>query len=356
MLASRPLALVLTLVALALPASVAAAKPVPEGGLIPGVVVAPPLGLALHDDVVSAQGGAIASTQPVPGAVENLTTAGGERVVVKISSGYVPDPAFNQELVAFLDSLLHGHELDGLIVFVVLPREMSGVCGGPAAACYFPTRNTMYIVGEASYGGFPTSYVVAHEYGHRIAHARRNPPFGGEALSWGTKRWATQERVCPGFFQGKYFPGSEGRDYLRNPGEAFAEAYAWYHFGSALVDWEFIGSLRPNAAAYAAIERDVLEPWAPTKSELPGSLTRPHARKAYPLTIENDGMLQVRMTAGSDVGVGLLDSRGRLVAVAAKPGTTHERLNYLVCGQRKLKLVVEAGQQPGDYRLQVSQP
>lgn len=357
MLARRLSTLAAVLVVVACTASAAVAKPVPEGALIPGVVSPPPLGLTLHGDVVGATSGAeISLTQPTPGVVEQFTTAGGSRVTVKIVAGYAPEPAYSQSVVTFLDSLLHGAELDGLTVFVVLPEEMRATCGGPAAACYFTERDTMYIVGEASYGGFPTSYVVAHEYGHRLADARRNTPFGGGALAWGTKRWASVERVCPGFFQRKYVPGSQGRDYLRNPGEAFAEAYAWLNFGPQLVAWEFIGSLRPNAAAYTAIERDVLEPWAPTKFELEGRLTRRGARKTYPLQTQNDGLLKVQMTGGGDLAVGLLDARGRLVAASAKPRTSRERFNFLVCGTRKAKLIVEATGASGDYRLQVSQP
>jgi hypothetical protein len=346
------------LVALACTATAAAAKPAPEGGLIPGVVNPPPFGLTLRDDVIAAPpGAAIAAAPPVPGVSEEFTTASGAHVKVKIVAGYTPDPAYSQSVVAFLDSLLHGAELDGLTVFVVLPEEMRATCGGPAAACYFPKRNTMYIVGEASYGGFSTSYVVAHEYGHRIAHFRRNPPFPGGALAWGTKRWASQERVCRKTVQGEYAPGSqEGRDYYRNPGEAFAEAYAWYHYGSELVGWEYASSLRPNAASFAAIERDVLEPWAPTKFELKGSLSRPRARKVYPLRIENDGWVKVQISGGGDLDIGLLDSRGRFIAVSIKPGTARDRLNFLACGERKLKLVVEDVRLPGEYRLQVSQP
>lgn len=333
-----------------------AARVQPSGTFIPGVVEPPPPGLTLHDDVVWHSPAAdTAAAGAASGDVQDIPTADGLHVVVETSPHYEPSLEYDEGLVAFLDSLLHGNELNHLRVYVATPSEMKLSCGGLAAACFIPDEGRIYIVGEESFGGYPTSYVLAHEYGHRIEAKRRNAPFPGGALAWGTKRWAGEERVCQGVLAGEYAPGDEGRYYFSDPGEAFAEAYAWSQFGSGVVEWRWAPSLRPNAAAYAAIRRDILSPWAPELLERRGRLTSGRARHTYALRPKSDGSVQVTMTGSGGLDLGLFDSRGRLLAIAAGRSSS-ERLNYVVCGERKLRLVVLGSRPPGEYRLKISLP
>jgi hypothetical protein len=338
-------------------ASVAPAASVqPSGTFTPGAVQPPPPGLTLHGDVVwrsPGAGPAAASAGDVD--VQNIPTADGLHVRVETSPHYLPSLEYDEGLVGFLDSLLHGNELNNLRVYVATPSEMSHFCGGLAAACFIPNEGRIYIVGEESFGGFPTTYVLAHEYGHRIEAKRRNPPFPGGPLAWGTKRWASVEGVCRGALAGRYAPGNEGRYYFENPGEAFAESYAWSQFGSGIVEWRWAPSLHPNVAAYAAIRSDVLDPWAPEELERQGRLTSRRARHAYTLRPKGDGRLQVRMTGSGGLDIGLFDSRGRLLAVSARRSSS-ERLHYVVCGDRNLRLVVLGSNPPGRYRLKISLP
>jgi hypothetical protein len=336
-------------------AAVAAAAQ-PSGTFTPGVVEPPPLGLALHNDVVwrgSAASLAAASAANVD--VQNIPTADGLQVRVETSPHYEPSLEYDEGLVAFLDSLTHGNELNNHKVYVATPSEMKHFCGGLAAACFLPNEGRIYIVGQESFGGFPTTYVLAHEYGHRIEAKRRNPPFPGGPLYWGTKRWASVEGVCKGVENGKYAPGNEGRYYFENPGEAFAETYAWSQFGAGIVEWRWAPSLHPSAAAYAAVRNDVLNPWAPEELEMQGNLSGARDHHAYRLRPKSDGLLQVSVSGSGALELGLFDARGRLLATSAKRGSG-KRLNYLVCGNRNLRLVVLSSRPPGRYRLQVSMP
>jgi hypothetical protein len=347
-----PAAIALACLALAAPAG--AAGP-PVGNFTPGVVEPPPPGRSLDGDVVL-DPPAIAVSSALQGApdVERIGTADGDTVIVETSPSYVPDLGYDEELVAFLDSLLHGHELDRLHVYVATPSEMRAHCGGAAAACYLPQANTITIVGQESYAGLPTSYAVAHEYGHRVESARRNPPFPGGALYWGTKRWASVEHVCQGALNGIFAPGDEGKYYFSNPGEAFAESFAWYHYGHSVLGWRWDPRLKPNAAAYAAIRADVLEPWRPTVIEDSGVLSRRGARKAYPVRPESDGWVQVQTRGSGDVDIGLYKGND-LVAESAHDGS-NESINYVACGEHKLKLVVFAYRAQSRYELTLKTP
>jgi hypothetical protein len=51
-------------------------------------------------------------------------------------------------------------------------------------------------------------------------------------VAFGPKRWATYEQVCAGVLSRpqRYFPGDQARNYVRNPGENWAEAYAQFQY------------------------------------------------------------------------------------------------------------------------------
>lgn len=336
-------------------AGTAAAASTPRGDFTPGVVEPPPSGRGLHGDVRRAPALATASALAAGADVQEIPTADGYTVRVETSPGYVPDRGYDEELVAFLDSLVHGSELDGLVVYVALPSEMSSLCGGQAAACYTPSEGRIAIVGQLEYGGIPVAYAVAHEYGHRIEDYRHNPPFRGGPLAWGTKRWASVKHVCQGAVAGIFAPGNEGRRYFLNPGEAFAESYAWSYFGPGLIEWRWDSRLRPNAAAYAAIRADVLEPWRPQHSERQGFIGRRGAQRQYVLRPRYDGWVQVRMQGSGDLDLGLFDKRNHLIASSARDGSS-EKINYVACGQHKLTLVVSAYRARGHFQLRLSTP
>lgn len=339
------------------PGAALAARVQPSGIFTPGVVQPPPLGLTLHNDVVwhsPAAGSAAASVGNAD--VQEIPTADGMRVRVETSPRYQPSLEYDEGLVGFLDSLVHDRELNNLKVYVATASEMKHFCGGLAAACFIPGEGRIYIVGQEEFGGAPTTYVLAHEYGHRIEAKRRNPPFPGGPLLWGTKRWASVMGVCQGTREGKYAPGDEGRRYFEDPGEAFAESYAWSQFGSGIVEWRWAPSLHPNAAAYAALRNDVLHPWVPQELERQGQLTSGRSGHVYRLRPKSDGGLHVAMTGSGDLELGLLDARGKLLAVSSRGSSSRGHLNYLVCGDRNLRLVVRASNPPGRYRLQISMP
>ena len=138
--------------------------------------------------------------------------------------------------------------------------------------------------------------------------------------------------------QGQYVPGAEqSNDYYRNPGEAFAEAYAWYHYGASLVDWEFVSSLRPQSRRLRRDRTRCARTLGTDQARVRRAARSPGERKVDTLRLENDGLVKVRMTGGGDLDIGLLDNRGRFVAVSTRQGTAREKLNFLACGERKLK-------------------
>src|SRR3954447_10679469 len=133
-----------------------------------------------------------------------------------------------QTIATFLGTLPHGDEIGALTVQITTDPEIAVDCGPGAQACYFPGDNRMLISGNDTTGtdGATREFVLAHEYGHHVATHRSNSPFD-PTVDWGTKYWATYEHVCEGVDANQLFPGDEGTHYFENPGEAFAESFAF---------------------------------------------------------------------------------------------------------------------------------
>jgi hypothetical protein len=324
---------------------------------IPGLVSAPPAGVTVTNGALEGAPPALRRAT-ASAAVHTYTAPDGSRVRVQVSNGYAPDPAADQALVDFLGSLLHGGELDGLKVYVATPSEMPRLCSAIAASCFVIRQDLIVVVGEDSYGGLPTDYVLAHEYGHHIERHRKNLPFRGGSLSWGTKRWSTVERICPGVLAGRYSLDPSGSGYFRNPGEAFAESFAYLHY-PGLIPWQWVPSLHPNRAAYRAIRSDVLRPWRHNVRELRrGAVSRGGDRRdliRFRTPLDGGLSLDLRGRGGADLDLTLINARGKRLRQAAGPGA-REHIGYTVCGARRFKARVDAARGAGRYRLLVTRP
>ena len=192
-----------------------------------------------------------AAAGPWPPARQNLPgrtwsggrydVAGGEAVTVFVSDAYSADPTAGQRWANYLGSLVHGSELADVEAHIVTPDEVGDMCGADALGCY---GNDVLIASGEPVEGVSPEQVVAHEYGHHIAHHRANPPW--RAVDWGTKRWATHAGICPRAAQGQVFPGDEDWRYALNPGEAFAESYRILNERRSGADRLQLGDRRPQ--------------------------------------------------------------------------------------------------------------
>lgn len=285
-------------------------------------------------------------------AVAYETTAG-DSVWVSVSKRYTEDSRADRLLVSYIDSLLHGSEIEGLRLMVLRADEIDGKCGAGTAACYFPGLDTIVVVGDDRYGGLPTDYVLAHEYGHRIAQYSANPPFRGGAFWHGPKHWASAEGVCAELRRGRLSIGPSA--YWDFPGENFAEAYAQYHIRGQ-VRWQYAASLRPDRHSFAAIRRDVRQPWL-------GSHVRDLKRRLAPGDVARhtvrtplDGRFTADLYSLDGTRFSMTIGRpGRPIAQASGP-TTDYRLSQMICGQRRVTLTVRAGRGGGAYRLIIDRP
>lgn len=358
---------------LLLPAGAAAAEDLPE--FTPPIVAAPeaPVPGVVRDSVIypeadRAQAGVASKPSGTPTSARRLIraaatykTADGHSVDVQISDGYADNPAGAQALVDYLGTLLHGDELGKLNVYVATALEIPTICGGIAAACYFPGDDTMVIVGEATFGGLPTNFVAAHEYGHHVENHRRNTPW--DPLAWGTKRWATYEGICPRYLAGEIYPGDRFHEYpgsfeafyWQNPGEAYAEAYAKYHGPFRNLLWEWIAGLRPDGGAYERIRQDVESPWRKNGTKAYGLKLRrgKSARKTFPVPLDGKLVIDLRGPKGANFDLFLRDTAGNLLA-RSKGNSSRERIKSFSCGDGKLKFIVDAVKGKGRAKVKVS--
>ena len=269
-----------------------------------------------------------------------------------------------QALARFLGELPHGSEIERLSVIVADKDsdEVGTICGtSQVLACYFSARNLMVVPGDdfvSPVDGAHRRFVVAHEYGHHLANYRRNPPFT-PAIRFGTKRWATHEGICPGLASGRYTLSTAGDNYYDNPGEAFAEAYAFRRFPTGVV-WLWDESLYPDARAHAAIRADAVRPWLRRQRLLRTGrlgMRRRAVTRRVGTPLDGDVSLRLRGEPDGQLNLAVRNARGQLLARAAHFGAG-EQLRVEVCGQRALRVTISRppGRLGGDYRLAIRRP
>ncbi|HYP54842.1 MAG TPA: hypothetical protein VEQ41_00880 [Solirubrobacterales bacterium] len=252
-----------------------------------------------------------------------------------------------REIARFVGTLIHGPEVELLTVQLDTPGQLELECGYGAQACYFPAENRIVLSGEDAPApdGASREYVLAHEYGHHVANHRESVAPFPAAIDWGTPRWSSHEHICQAHRRGAIFPGDEGARYDRNPGEAFAEAFARYRFPDADVKWAWASSLRPDAAALEAIREDTLMPWeGRTRIRLAGA-ARPAGRlglvRSFRTPLDGRISLEPAARVASPFEVSLWSDEGRVLR-SSEPAARRERqLNFTVCGQSRLRVVFE---------------
>jgi hypothetical protein len=283
-------------------------------------------------------GRALTGARSGPGHGGSYTTATGERVTVFVSDAYPVDDTLNQRWADFFARLVHGPELAKVSVYVAPLSELQGTCHSTEAdACYLLSAQQMILPGDVPADSTPVEEIAAHEYGHHIAMNRSNWPW--LAIDWGTKRWASHERVCERAAAHTAFPGDEGANYFRNPGEAFAEAYRVLNgrrapLGSVQLPWIMDG-FEPDSTALALLEQDVRTPWVgSTITHWRGRVGRASVRR---LTVPTprDGYAKFVLRAGRGSALLLFHpTTGKLV------GGARREIRYGVCGERKLRIGV----------------
>ncbi len=276
----------------------------------------------------------------------------GHSVTVLVSGAYGNPDAAAQNLVDFLGTLLHGDELNQLAVFLASPGEVRMECGTGALACYFPAGEEMIVPGH---GGDPRQppreLVIAHEYGHHVAQNRANRPW--RALERGTKRWSTHEGICRGIDRGRIRPFR----YFESPGEAFAEAFAFYRFPN-VIRWQW-DIARPDQNAFDAIRADVISPWTRrTPLGWDGTLEPGRRRDVTLVRTPLDGRLRVELRSppNAEFELRLLAARQGRVLDRATGSGRDQALHYTVCGKRKLRVAVRRLDGGGPFEVEASRP
>src|SRR3954454_844224 len=211
---------------------------------------------AFRDRVIS-RAGPTARAAQIQGVTKRWPAAE-TPITVTVASSFNGDPNVAGTYAAFIGTLPHGSEIDSLKLAVVPAAEINGDCGGQDGdgilACYSGDDQTMIVPGDPPPDStVSVNYVIAHEYGHHIARHRSNAPLS--ALDFGPKRWSSYELVCENTIRGRLAPGDEGVDYLSNPGEAWAEAYARLVFPTEA--WRFTSVLKPTTGSLLAAMADV---------------------------------------------------------------------------------------------------
>lgn len=293
------------------------AAPAHAAAILPLVSRAPSGPIPAGFDRVAGAGAVAAQAA----AVRRFVTPSG--VTVRVRAGNA-GAATVQSYVDFLDSLPHGSELGLLTLDIRAPAAVRAACGGAQGvlACYSPAANTMVVPGReiAASTGLSTAYVIAHEYGHHVARHRRNDPFS--PLDYGPKYWASEQRVCAGVLARRLAPGSEGANYLANPGEAWAESYAQLTYPR--VRWRFSSLLAPDPASRQAALRDVRAPWNGDRIRIFRSSLGPGApSRRFTVILRLDGRFAAALSgpAGADFDLRIA-AGGRVRGTTSAPGST----------------------------------
>lgn len=284
------------------------------------------------------------------------TASTGEPVHVLVSSGYPDGQAIGQRWADFLASLVHGNELGLATVYVVTPGDMRFFCGPQTLGCYW--GNELVFMGETVSGVTPEE-VARHEYGHHVAANRQNPPW--LAVDWGPKRWASAANVCARQQRAEVFPGDEDAHYELNPGEGFAEVYRVLNETKAGLSptWSLVDpSFSPDAAALAAAERDVVEPWSTPVTQVFRARFTQRGPAVWKMSIstplDGNATVSLKFPRGALHELTVLTAGGRVLAKGLWSGGAEKRATATVCGHRSLVLRVARRGPSGRFTLSVT--
>jgi hypothetical protein len=271
------------------------------------------------------------------------------------------DAADPQAIANFVGTLIHGPEVDLLTVQLDTPFQLGFDCGFEAQSCYYGGENRIVLSGDDDLAPDTASreFVLAHEYGHHVAQHRDLPAPFKAAIDWGPERWSSVEHVCQGHRAGALFPGDEGSHYYEDPGEAFAESFAFNRYPEATVKWAWAPALHPTAASLAALRRDTLRPWTGRHSfTVSGRVPRSGAVvQEFPTPF--DGRVSVGPVGEPGLGYQLVISShsGDFLRSSRQGVSFRHRLDYTVCGQSRLRVAVQAtGKPPKHFHLTVQRP
>ena len=290
-----------------------------------------------------------------------VTTSTGETVDVRVSDALPLETSTPEGWAEFLTGLTHGPEITQLTTYIATLDEVQGICGSRALGCY--SRDEMVAPGDTTVPDVSPEEVVRHEYGHHVAMHRLNSPWA--AIDWGPKGWASAADVCARTSRKEAFPGDEGSNYTRNPGEAWAEVYRLMderRAGITTATWPIIAqSFYPDEAALQAAERDVLQPWSTGKTTLFTRVFGKRTKKVWVISVPTllDGDLRISATVpnGADPEVALLGPDRRTVIRRAQwVGQRVKRLTGAVCGQRGLFVRVMHSGALGRVRVSAATP
>jgi hypothetical protein len=288
------------------------------------------------------------------------TTSTGETVDVRVSDTLPLETSTPEGWAEFLTKLTHGPEISRLTTFIVAFSEVQEICGSRALGCY--GENRLIAPGEVAADISPEE-VVRHEYGHHIANHRLNAPW--VAIEWGPKRWASSANVCAKVSRREAYPGDQGSNYARNPGEAWAETYRLLDerkVGITTATWPIVApSFYPNEAALQAADQDVLQPWTKSRTTVSTRVFGKRTAKVWwiPLATALDGELRISATmpSGGTHDVALVGANRRTVVKRAQwTGQRVKRLDGSICGQRSLFVRVTQQGALGRVRVSVTTP
>jgi hypothetical protein len=330
------------------------------------LLVAPTAGATPPRDVVIGERSATAARISASSATGRypIGDGSGATIAVSVTSACealctAADP---QAIASFVGTLIHGPEVELLSVQLDAPFQIELDCGFGAQACYYPADDRIVLSGDATPAsdGASRDFVLAHEYGHHVANHRDSPDPFPPAIDWGTPRWSSHERICEARRRGAVHPGDEGLHYEANPGEAFAEAFARYRFPRGAPPWRWARSLAPDAEAFAAIRKDTLQPW-PGRTSLEvdgGSLSAGPGGLGGSFSTPLDGTVTLRPQPelARRYRLSLRSPSGQILR-SFRHLTRRNRLNFTVCGQPRLRLLLKPKRRaPAPVQLLIQRP
>jgi hypothetical protein len=292
-----------------------------------------------------------------------LNDGSGDSIAVEVSAACLREcnAADPQAIANTIGTFIHGPEVNLLTVQLDTPFELGFDCGFEAQSCYFGGESKIVLNGNASTApdGASRDFVLAHEYGHHVAQHRDVPAPFPAAINWGTERWSSVEHVCQGHRAGTYFPGDEGSHYYEDPGEAFAESFAFNRYPEESVEWAWAPTLRPTPASLRALREDTLRPWLGRHSfTISGRVPRSGA-VVQEFRTPYDGKISIGPAGDRSLGYELtIRNRSGETLRSSRQGVSfQQRLDYTVCGQSRLRVAVQALGRPGKpFTLTIQRP